>query len=296
MNANNPTPEINQKTSLGQADGNAAKMKPANHRNIPPTSLSPELLSIWQHWEQRGRRYGLSPSASWVDETMLHREGEILSRYIKTDDMVLDAGCANGYTTIQLARKKRIRITGVDYAVSMIEHAQINLNRAGHTKGSAFFKVSNFLDLDFPDNTFDKVITKRCMINLGSQENHKQALLEAYRVLKPGGLFLVSEVSVQTAEKLNNLRLRFGLESMTPLWHNCYIDEEDLLNFAQSYFEVKKVLRFSSTYYVMTWVLYPYFVRSGQRNYRSFLHKLSAILPQFGDWGLQKLYILKKRG
>jgi ubiquinone/menaquinone biosynthesis C-methylase UbiE len=296
MNPNNSIPETNHNTSLGQADGNAAKMKAAGNRNVPPSSLSPELISIWQHWEQRGRKYGMSPSASWVDETMLHREGEILSRYLRTDDMVLDAGCANGYTTIQLARNKRIRITGVDYAASMIEHAQLSLNRAGHIKGSAFFKVSNFLALDFPDNTFDKVITKRCLINLGSHANQKRAMLEAYRVLKPGGLFLVSEVSVQTAEKLNGLRQRFGLEPMSPLWHNCYIDENDFLSFARPYFEVKNPVRFSSSYYFITWVLYPYFVRSGQRNYRSFLHKMSAVLPQFGDCGLQKLYIFKKRG
>jgi ubiquinone/menaquinone biosynthesis C-methylase UbiE len=296
MNPNNSMPETGQnsspeaapKTGFGQADGNLSRLK--------SISLSPDLMQIWQHWEQRGKRYGLSPSASWVDETMLHREGEILSRYIKTDDAVLDAGCANGYTTIQLARSKRIRITGIDYAASMIEHAQLNLNRAGHTKGAAFFKVNNFLNLDFPDNTFDKVITKRCLINLGTQENQKRAMLEAHRVLRPGGLFLVSEVSEQTADKLNRIRQRFGLETMTPLWHNCYLDETDFLNFAGDYFEVKNPLRFSSTYYLVTWVLYPYFVRSGQRNYRSFLHKLSAVMPQVGDWGLQKLYILKKRG
>jgi hypothetical protein len=83
---------------------------------------------------------------------------------------------------------------------------------------------------------------------------------------------------------------------MTPLWHNCYIDEEDLLKFAESYFELKKVKRFSSTYYALTWALYPFFIRSGQRNYRGLMHRLGARLPQFGDVGLQKLYVLKKRG
>ncbi len=256
-----------------------------------PTDLEP----IRQHWEQRGRKYGLSPSASWVDETMLHREGEVLSGFLKEGDRVLDAGCANGYTTIQLARMKNIRITGVDYAPSMIDHANLNLNRAGPLNGAASFRVGNFLNLDFPDNTFDKVITKRCLINLGSLEHQKSALLEAHRVLKPGGLFLISEVSVQSAYSLNRLRQKFGLEIMTPLWHNCYVDEEDLLSFAEPHFDLKKIKRFSSSYYVMTWAIYPFFVRSGRRNYRSWYHRLSAALPQLGDYGLQKLYVLQKR-
>jgi hypothetical protein len=46
---------------------------------------------------------------------------------------------------------------------------------------------------------------------------------------------------------------------------------------------------------VLTWAIYPFFVRNGQRNYRGFLHRVSALLPQIGDYGLQKLYVLKKR-
>jgi ubiquinone/menaquinone biosynthesis C-methylase UbiE len=254
-----------------------------------------DLEPIRQHWELRGRKYGSAPSASWVDETMLHHEGEVLLRYIKPEERVLDAGCANGYTTVQLARAKRIRIVGVDYAPSMIENANLNLSRAGRLKGSVLFKVGNFLDLDFPDNSFDKVITKRCLINLGSHDYQKTALMQAWRVLKPGGLFLISEVSEQSAEKLNQLRLKFGLETMTPLWHNCYIDEADLLDFASNFFEIKQIKRFSSTYYFLTWALYPALLPSGQRNYRSLFHRISAQLPSVGDWGLQKLYVLKKR-
>jgi ubiquinone/menaquinone biosynthesis C-methylase UbiE len=259
------------------------------------TDLPRDLEPIRHHWEQRGRKYGLSPSASWVDETMLQREGVVLARYINDDDTVLDAGCANGYTTLQMARLRQIRITGIDYAPSMIEHANVNLSRAGHIKGAAFFKVNNFLKLDFADNTFDKVYTKRTLINLGSPIYQKAAILEAHRVLKPGGLFMISEVTVQSSEKLNRLRQKLGLEAMSPLWHNCYLDEPEILRFIEPYFEVKRIKHFSSTYYVLTWAIYPFFVRNGQRNYRGFLHRVSALLPQIGDYGLQKLYVLKKR-
>ncbi len=293
-------------SSYGSQDGgeNSANLispiKSSTLSNTPNTlpdylNLPPDLEPIRQHWEQRGRKYGLSSSASWVDETMLNREGIILSSFIKEGDKVLDAGCANGYTTLQLARRKNIQITGIDYAPSMIEHAQLNLNRAGPIESAVFFRVSNFLDLDFPAESFDKVVTKRCLINLGNTTHQKKALLEAYRVLKPGGLFLVSEVSVQAAERLNSLRQKLGLEIMTPLWHNCYIDEEDLLSFSKPYFKVKRVKRFSSTYYIFTWALYPFLVRSGKRNYRSLFHRISAHLPQVGNYGLQKLYVLQKQ-
>lgn len=258
------------------------------------SDLPEDLEAIRLHWERRGRKYGLSPSASWVDETMLRHEGVILSRYLKEGDRVLDAGCANGYTTIQLARAKPIRVTGIDYAPSMIDYANINLGRAGWLAGSASFRVGNFLKLDFPDNSFDKVITKRCLINLGNADHQKTALLEAWRVLKPGGLFLVSEVTEQTAANLNRLRQRLGLETMVPLWHNCYLDEPDFFSFASDYFDLKQVRRFSSTYYVLTWAVYPFFVRNGQRNYHNLVHRIGAHLPQVGDWGLQKLFVLQK--
>ena len=288
---------------VASADSDKASLRPAFIRAARPgetenstsAALPPDLEAIRQHWERRGRKYGLSPSASWVDETMLHREGVVLARFLKEGDRVLDAGCANGYTTLQLARSKRIRIIGVDYAQSMIDYANLNLGRAGLLEGSASFRVGNFLNLDFPDNSFDKVITKRCMINLGSAEHQKKALLEAWRVLKPGGLFLISEVSNQSSDNLNRLRHRLGLEIMTPLWHNCYLDEVELFKFAAPYFKLAKVKRFSSSYYALTWAIYPFFVRNGQRNYRSWFHRLSAHIPQVGDWGLQKLYVLQKR-
>lgn len=292
-NSDNP---FSSKSQLsGDSDGSAV-LEPLSRKAANPLRQVPsDLEPIRQHWELRGRKYGTSASASWVDETMLHHEGEVLLHYLKKDERVLDAGCANGYTTIQLARSRRIRITGVDYAPSMVENANLSLSMAGRLKGSVIFRVGNFLDLDFPDNTFDKVITKRCMINLGSHAHQRTALTQAWRVLKPGGLFLMSEVSEQAAENLNRVRQKFGLETMSPLWHNCYIDEEDLLDYAQEYFEIKQIKRFSSTYYFMTWVLYPALLPSGQRNYHGWYHRLSTHLPQFGDWGLQKLYVLKKR-
>jgi ubiquinone/menaquinone biosynthesis C-methylase UbiE len=293
--------------SVASADSDKSNLQRAYQRQTPrresevssfsklPSALPADLEPIHQHWERRGRKYGMSPSASWVDETMLHREGEVLNRYIREGDRVLDAGCANGYTTLQLARRKRIRIVGVDYAQSMIDYANTNLGRAGLLEGSVSFRVGNFLKLDYPDNTFDKVITKRCMINLGSPEHQKTALLEAWRVLKPGGLFLISEVSEQSSDNLNRLRRTLGLETMTPLWHNCYLNEEELFKFAEPYFELKQTKRFSSSYYALTWVIYPFFVRQGQRNYKGWFHRLSASVPQVGDWGLQKLYVLQKR-
>jgi ubiquinone/menaquinone biosynthesis C-methylase UbiE len=290
MSANESDFNILHTARQAQADG-VPTVRPKAAETLPQ-----DLQAIRDHWERRGRKYGLSPSASWVDETMLHREGIILSKYIRDGDRVLDAGCANGYTTLQLARLRTLDITGVDYAQSMIEYANANLGRAGFLKSNVNFKVDNFLNLDFPNNTFDKVFTKRCMINLGSPEHQKQAALEAWRVLKPGGLFLVSEVTVQSSNKLNALREKLGLETMTPLWHNCYIDEPDFLDFTSDYFDLKKIRRFSSTYYVMTWALYPFFVRHGQRNYRNWFHRMSAQMPQVGDWGLQKLFVLQKKG
>src|SRR5436305_293578 len=90
--------QLNQEKPAGQT---SPALFGAASARLPFGTLPGELEPIRQHWEQRGRKYGLSPSASWVDETMLHREGIILSSFIKEGERVLDAGCANGYTTVQ---------------------------------------------------------------------------------------------------------------------------------------------------------------------------------------------------
>ena len=68
------------------------------------------------YWDENARRYAGSHWASWGDELAIELEVDTIARYITPGARVLDAGCANGFSTIAQYRRQegRISITGVD--------------------------------------------------------------------------------------------------------------------------------------------------------------------------------------
>ena len=87
------------------------------------------LEEIRAFWTQQAAEHGQSPSASWSDHRVIEMEiREIVAR-LQDGDKVLDVGCANGYSTMQLASARAVRIRGVDYIPEMIGQARKRLSR-----------------------------------------------------------------------------------------------------------------------------------------------------------------------
>ena len=76
---------------------------------------------IYEFWTRQGSEHGQSPSASWSDHRVIDMEIHEIVKRLEDGDRVLDVGCANGYSSVQFARARRIRLRGVDYAPTMIE-------------------------------------------------------------------------------------------------------------------------------------------------------------------------------
>src|SRR5262245_19382719 len=92
---------------------------------------------------------------------------EIL-KWLSDGDRVLDIGCANGYSTIQLASQKRIHIRGLDYIPEMIRQANSRLSSlTDKLAGTLEFDIGDITALSEPTETYDKVIVIRVVINLG---------------------------------------------------------------------------------------------------------------------------------
>ena len=138
-------------------------------------------------------------------------------------ETVLDLGSGGGIDVLLSAR--RVGPTGKAYGLDMTEEmlalARENQARAGVT--NAEFLKGDIEHIPLPDGSVD-VIISNCVINLSGDK--RKVIEEAFRVLKPGGRFAVSDVVVQGD-------LPAAVRRSMELWVGCVagaLSEDDFLS------------------------------------------------------------------
>ena len=168
-------------------------------------------------------------------------EEEII-KLISPNSSVLDVGCGNGDLLIRM-RKQGFsnRLIGIDISEGIL---QPGINQNKEEDLNIVFKVGNAEKLEFPDNALDVIISKHVLYHV---KDIKAAVAEAYRCLRPGGLFIASLNSrlenkpkltdfYEKIEKKFDLKIQRGQDELSI---------EDFMPFL-SEFKEKKLLKFQN--------------------------------------------------
>jgi arsenite methyltransferase len=131
--------------------------------------------------------------------------------HLNPGETVLDLGSGGGIDVLLSARRvgPAGKVYGLDMTDEMLALARKNQHKAG--VDNVEFLKGEIENIPLPDNTVD-VIISNCVINLSGDKD--RVLREAFRVLKPGGRFAVSDVVVRGD-------VPFEVQQNMLLWAGC---------------------------------------------------------------------------
>jgi arsenite methyltransferase len=142
---------------------------------------------------------------------------------LKPGDVVLDLGSGAGIDVLLSAQRvgPTGRAYGLDMTDEMVLLADRNLAQSGAT--NVEFLKGTIEHIPLPDSVID-VIISNCVINLAADKG--QVLREAFRVLRPGGRFAVSDIVVRGD-------MPAGVRESMEAWAGCLagaLEEQEFLH------------------------------------------------------------------
>ncbi|OFY48056.1 MAG: hypothetical protein A2W85_02495 [Bacteroidetes bacterium GWF2_41_31] len=205
----NPEVELNNKIVNSLLTVDTKKMV-LNWKGNPPNDLGDNIMTIIQELLEEVSQNNFrvieneitkhfNDFAEGYDNTTEWRKndeilGSMQTNSIPNPSRILDIGTGTGLASEWYSKQGHL-VAGIDISPKMLQKASDRLN---------FVLLGNGTKLPFIDNYFNLIIIRQCLHYV----NAKQLLNEAYRVLKEGGLIVVSG-AVCTSEETKNFWTEF---------------------------------------------------------------------------------------
>jgi SAM-dependent methyltransferase len=259
---------------------------------MEPSDPKKPARDVRAFWNQRAQ---LGPEAGTRDLIAKQLEIEAIAAYVQDGMKVLDAGCGNGLTAVELCRRYRIDLTGIDNAEKMVAAATA-LAAGQELRGSVRFQAGDVLHLSNLTPGFDLVYTERVLINLTDWPRQKQAIANLLELLRPGGRYVMCENSQEGLEEMNALRGRLGLEAIHPPWHNRYLRDEEIGQATFPGARLEDVSYYGATYYFLSRIVNAWLAaREGKEpEYLAPINQLALQLPPLGKFGQGRIWVWRK--
>ncbi len=149
-----------------------------------------EAQPFWEQPETVERFSGRDPDLRLM---AMVEEGRINGDAEPAATRILDLGCAGGRNTVFLA-ERGFDVIGVDASRAMVAETRRRLGAVlGEAEARARVRLGRMDRLtDLADQSFDLVVALGVLHSAGSRTEWEATLKEVFRVLRPGGKFLVA--------------------------------------------------------------------------------------------------------
>ncbi|MEG0849391.1 MAG: class I SAM-dependent methyltransferase [Flavobacterium sp.] len=127
---------------------------------------------------------------------------EASKRIVSNATHVLDIGCGAGnYTLMMLSKVPNLNCTLVDLSLPMLDKAFERVS--AETKGKVEIKQGDIREIDLKENSFDIILAGAVLHHLRDDQDWETTFAKIFKLLKPGGCFMISDLITQDTELLN---------------------------------------------------------------------------------------------